>query len=157
MVSFYNSSFVSHYLGVQLNSNWEGISFVTCNWQLGTGYAGLYVPPSQTHTGPLLTILNSQFNTAGEQINFQSPVSQFIMTGSTLTVAGDGKYGVVISGGNNAIITGNQIDVSGDYDMTTGIYYSGTNGSIVGNNLIGQETGIEIAGSNITVGPNNSH
>lgn len=155
VVSFENSNFFAHNIGVKLNSFWEGITFFNCNWQLQTGIAGLSVPAAQTHTGPGLNIISSQFDSAGNQIDLASSVPQLVMTGNTINTVGNSTFGLRQVGGSNSQITGNQF-TSGGGTGGTAVFYSGTNGTIVGNGFVGMATGIDITGANnVTVNPNN--
>jgi hypothetical protein len=156
VLSFNKSSFYSHAIGAQLNSYWEGITFDNCNWQGQPDGVGLYVPAAQTHAGPLLTVVNCQFDAGNQQINFNTSVSQFRLIGSTLAIRGNGGFGLFMLAGSNAIITGNEFDVTaGDWTNTTAIGYAGVNGAIADNIFIGQTIAIDITGAtNVTVGPN---
>jgi hypothetical protein len=76
------SSFNLHAVGVTLGNWWQGVVFETVNFNGRQGTAGLQVPPSQAGTLSGLWIVNSQFDTGGNEIDINTGVSGLFLTSS---------------------------------------------------------------------------
>jgi hypothetical protein len=132
----------------QLGDFWEGVTISNSNAQGETGAAGL-LAPSGTHNGPLLSVLNSQFNTAGTQIDIVTSLSQLVMMGNTITAFGT-NVGAVLGTGPNVTVIGNTFNCI-TCTGTTGVQLGGQNGIVEGNTFVSVSTGVFLTSSSTNV------
>lgn len=155
IVNIYSSAFFFTAIGIELNSYWEGITIQQCNFNGETGGAGIYVPPAMTHTGPLLTINDSQFNTAGAQINLQTGVTQLALNGNTITTYGNSAIGATLGASISVTVIGNTFNLAAGAG-TASLYMNGPYGIVLGNIFTSTATGVFLgaSSSNVSVSQN---
>jgi hypothetical protein len=151
IVNIVNSSFNFHTYGAYLGSCWQGVYFNQVQFNGQTGSDAIYAPtPAGSCVNALLSIVASQLNYAGTQINV-SNVNTLLVLGDSIYCYSNGCSGILSSGGSALQATNNLFStINGSPTGTYGIATSGSWGN-VGNNIF---TGL-VVGVNLLSGSNN--
>jgi hypothetical protein len=165
VIVFENCSFYFHEVGAELGDFWEDVTFKHCNFQGETGSAGVFCDVARVHA-QYLSLLDSQFNSAGYQIALNAAIPKLVMIGNRIAVYANplvggvpatGTLSVGLSNlGDSPIIIGNEFDVTAGASNTVGISLSGVKGIVQGNIFTGFKAGVNLgaATSKINVSGN---
>ncbi|EIG63484.1 hypothetical protein [Bradyrhizobium sp. WSM1253] len=155
IINIARSSFNHHVMGMLLGSYWQGITCEACNFNGAVGN-NCVLANGASGTNVLLNFTNSQFNcgAGGAQINLNQPVLDFTLMSSTITTAGNGNSGVLISGAGSLdpIIIGNNFNLFGSPTGTFCIASAGTNGIILGNSFSQCATPVNLTAASSNTG-----
>jgi hypothetical protein len=154
VASFDNLQLYFHAAAMELGDYWEAITISNSNFQGETGTAGLFVP-SGSHTGPLLNIKSTNFNSAGTQIDILGSVSQLILTSNSITAYAAGSNGAVTGTGTFPVVVGNVFNCV-ICTSTIGLLMQNLSGVVGSNIFVGLHTGVLLGAStnNNTVSQN---
>jgi hypothetical protein len=145
-----SSSFNFAVLGVALHGFWQGVSLINinCNGEVGT--ACVQEAGSAGGVLALLYISGSQMNTAGNQIDINTGIDTFTLSGNTITCFSNSCQGAALGGSLGVMATGNFFNTNGSPTSTFGLTTTGPSGVIVGNIFHGLSAGVDLeSGSSI--------
>lgn len=139
-----NSGFYNLGVGFQYGPYVQGVQISNSNFTNGT--TAIYSPPGQAGTLSELSITNSQFNTAGNQINIATPIDQIALSNNYIYVS-PGNAGVlctpclgITAVGNN--FTYSNSPKSNQNGIIIGTVLNNQPSVITGNTFQGQTTAI---------------
>ena len=113
-------AFKFHAVGLELESYWQGVTCMLCNFNGEEGTGDIVVPRSQTGVLVGLWISNSQFNAGGNQINLGASVVSGAIVGNAISSMTASTDGIVVNGGQLPI-TGNSFNSDANSSSQTGV------------------------------------
>lgn len=145
VINVTQSSFDFHSIGVLLGNYWQGLFFSNCEFNGESGTVAFSQASGAAGILSLLSITNSQFNYAGNQIDIESSIDNVTITGSTITVFSNNGIGAKIATGLFTTIIGNLFNTAGSPTGTIGaLINSSTNNVIQGNTFYLLTAGLEL-------------
>lgn len=144
-------------IGLEYGTEIQGVSVSQCNFTNGT--TGIFLPSSAVNAAGL-SVSNSQFNTADDQISCQAPIASIMLNNNIFYVPASHSGLLLSSPGQQHCITGNVFTGigAGAGASAVGIQVSGANANatITGNVFQTLNIGTDLVGSTSgwTVGTN---
>jgi hypothetical protein len=141
-----NSQFNNLGVGFQYGNFVQGVIISNTNFNGEQGSFGIFLPATSTEAAGL-TVLGSQFNVGGIQIDLAAPIGDFIVQGSILTGYTTNQSIINTVGGTGFQIVGNVFNATGPAASpisATGIATAGNSGVITGNSFIGLSAGVNL-------------